>query len=1023
MNHFAKRAGLLAVAVALFSTILNAQYFGQNKVRYETFDWDILKTAHFDIYYYQREREAAVQVGQMAERWYARLSKLLQHELPKNQPVIIYDTHTAFRGTTVIPGYIGETTGGVTEGLRRRVVLPLAGPMAETDHVLGHELVHAFQYDVTTPRNTQGIGMGTPGAVALPLWFIEGMAEYLSVGSDDPHTAMWMRGAVATEKFPTIKDLDDPRYFPYRYGQAFWAYVAGRYGDGVVGEMLKAGGRARNADAAIRTVLKTTPEKLSKEWRQALIDQYEPILDATSSAESEGRVVVSKKKNGGELNTSPVLSPDGRHMIFFSERDLLSIDMFLMDVETGEIKRKLTDTAVDPHLDSLQFVNSSGAWSRDGSRFAFASIEEGKPALSIHDIKGGGERLIRLKEFGEVISLSWSPDGGQMVVSAIQNGFTDLFLVNLQDETVRRLTQDPFAELHPAWSPDGSTIAFVTDRFTSSVGDLAYGEYRLGLYRLSGGAVEQLEGFRTGKHINPQWSHDGNALYFISDHDGISNIYRVEVGSGDVRQVTNLRTGVTGIGALSPAFSVATGTGRLAFSAFRDGNYEIYTVDENSKLSGLPVQARWQGRLAGVLPPRKQASGAVADLLESPRTGLQPAGGFQRTDYKPKLSLDYVAPPSIGMGFSSYGTSIGGGTALYFSDLLGQHTVMTGFQTNSTSNGNFLNNISAIAGYQNQKSRWNWGFVGGQLPYVTGGYRNGLSVVDGRDAVVEESINFWQINREASAIVSYPFNRAQRLEFSGGFRSIDFDAEVETQTFDLTTGQLLAREKTDLPTPETINMGTASAALVYDTSVFGGTSPIMGRRYRLEFGGAAGNLTHTNALLDYREYVRPVPWLTLAGRVMHYGRYGGDAEDVRFQDIFLGYPALIRGYSAGSFRADECGPANAAGRCPAFDQLFGSRLGVANFEARVPVLGALGILNTPYLPPVETAAFYDAGIAWFSDDDATIFRSGGRNPVTSYGLSLRVNILGFAVGQISYVRPQDRPLKSWHWEFALIPGF
>ena len=69
--------------------------------------------------------------------------------------------------------------------------------------------------------------------MGLPLWFIEGMAEYLSIGPVDPNTAMWMRDAARQEKLPDINHLDNPKYFPYRYGQAFWAFVGGKYGDRV----------------------------------------------------------------------------------------------------------------------------------------------------------------------------------------------------------------------------------------------------------------------------------------------------------------------------------------------------------------------------------------------------------------------------------------------------------------------------------------------------------------------------------------------------------------------------------------------------------------------------------------------------------------------------------------------------------------------------------------------------------------------------------------------------------------------
>jgi surface antigen Omp85-like protein len=116
---------------------------------------------------------------------------------------------------------------------------------------------------------------------------------------------------------------------------------------------------------------------------------------------------------------------------------------------------------------------------------------------------------------------------------------------------------------------------------------------------------------------------------------------------------------------------------------------------------------------------------------------------------------------------------------------------------------------------------------------------------------------------------------------------------------------------------------------------------------------------------------------------------------------------------------NECGT-SVAGRCPVFDRLCGSRMAVGNAELRVPLLGPLGIVPSRSVPAVETALFYDAGIAWTSAKQAEL-RGVARQPVTSYGASLRFNILGFAVGQLSYVHPNDRPLKSWHWKFSLLP--
>ena len=193
LNMSMGRVAALTAFVALtVASAASAQYFGQNKVQYEQFDFKVLKTEHFDIYYYPEEGPAVQLAARMAERWYARLSKLMRHELSSRQPLILYAAHPHFQQTNTLGGAIGEGTGGVTEAFKRRIVLPFAGGLAETDHVLGHELVHAFQYDMASARDFEGNAVG-PGINALPLWFIEGMAEYLSIGPVDANTSMWVR--------------------------------------------------------------------------------------------------------------------------------------------------------------------------------------------------------------------------------------------------------------------------------------------------------------------------------------------------------------------------------------------------------------------------------------------------------------------------------------------------------------------------------------------------------------------------------------------------------------------------------------------------------------------------------------------------------------------------------------------------------------------------------------------------------------------------------------------------------------
>jgi len=1016
MSH--RRLGQLVgiftlVTLAAFpASEASAQYFGRNKVQYRSFDFKVLRTEHFDVYYYEAEQEAAEQAGRMAERWYERLSRVLDHQLNGRQPLILYASHPDFEQTNAISGELGEGTGGVTELLKRRIVLPLAGPLGETDHVIGHELVHAFQFDITRHGGT-GTGFVEAGAARLPLWFVEGMAEYLSIGPVDPHTAMWMRDAAQSNKIPSIRKLNDPRYFPYRYGEALWAYIAGRWGDHAVGEILKATGRQAEAEQAIRKVTGLPPDSLTRDWHRAIRDWYKPIASTAEPPTRFGRALVTGKSGRNSLNLAPALSPDGRLLLFYSERDLFSIELYLADAGTGRILRKVTRTAVDPHYQSLQFINSAGAWSADGRRIALAAVSAGKPVLSVIDARSGRlEHEFTLPEIGEIFNPTWSPDGKRIAFAAIAGGLTDLFEIELQSGTVRRLTDDQYADLEPAWSPDGSSIAFVTDRFSTGLDSLTFGNERLALLDVATGAVREVASFHDGKNINPQWSPDGKSLFFVSDHGGVSNVYRVSLAGGEITQVTDVRTGVSGITRLSPAISVSRDAGRLAFSVYEGGNYDLFTTDSTATLAGRSLAAAGNRAAAATLPPPERSGDELEKLHRDPALGLASPGSFKRAPYHPGLSLDYVAQPGIGVAAGTNGVAVGGGTTLYWSDMLGNHNLATLIQA-SNAGGSVANNLTAVVAYQNLKSRWNWGVAGAQIPYVSRDFETDEGTYNERPAVREQDFRFWQIDRDIEGTLAYPFSRVQRVEFSAGYRNIAFVSEVESRIFDEITGDLLVDETTAHDTIPSLSLATASAALVYDSSVFGGTDPVLGQRYRLEIDPVGGNLNYVGALADYRRYVTLRRPLTLAGRVLHFGRYGRSAEDVRLTDLYLGDPWLIHGYDSESFSSDEV---------PTLDRLLGSRLAVGNLELRLPLLGGLGVISSPGFPPVELAGFLDGGVAWRAGDLAT-FLGGHREAVTSYGSALRVNVFGIAVAEWAFVHPNDRPGKGWYWQFSLQPGF
>jgi len=1016
------RSGLVAIAVFSFlCTPLFGQQFGQNKVRYNTFDFKVLKTENFDIYYYPEVEKVIEPVGRMAERWYYRLSTVFGYSLSSRQPLIVYADHPDFQQTQVISGVIGESTGGVTESLQRRIALPLAGPLGATDHVIGHELVHAFQYDLSSRAERAGI---QSSFAALPLWFVEGMAEYLSVGPVDPFTSMWLRDAVLREEFPTISRLDSPDYFPYRWGHALWAYIAGNHGDEALGRILSEGIGSGSAEKAIESVLGVSIDDLSTRWHQALRDQYTDTFRRTAAAESQGTVLVSKKKSGSELNVSPAISPDGRYAVLFSERSLFGINLYLVDAQSGKFLDKITETEVSPHFINLQFTNAAGSWSPDGNRFAFPSVRGAIPELAVYD--AGRRKVVQtipVGGVGEVYSLSWSPDGSSIAFSGIDGGVSDLFTIGLEDGEVTRLTEDAYGDLHPCWSPDGGTIAFATDRFTTNLAGLDYGEFRLALYDVPTGRITELPAFDTGKHINPEWSPDGRSLYFIADPDGIANIYRRTLHDGAIGQVTNLNTGVSGISEHSPAFSVARASGSILYSAFIEGGYQAVRAEAGALAERAPGETGIDPRAVRTLPPVERSEGTVRPLLAEPARGLVGTGVFHTDPYKPSLQLDYVTPVNVSVGTGSYGTMVGGGLGLYFSDRLNYHELGVEIQSTTLSGNHLVRNLGGVATYLDKRHRWTWGVSGGQIPYLTTRFEQGVAEIEGETYVLQSETTVWQIDRQVVGLLQYPFSRAMRVEASTGFRNLAFAASSDLYAFDPYTGDLLGSDSRDIDAPGSLFLSSSAAALVYDTSVFGGVSPVLGQRYRLEGGLNAGSLVYMTALADYRRYHQIARPFGVAARVLHYGRYGIDAEDGRIQDLFLGYSSMVRGYEAGSIDAAECGPELAeTGACPLIDRLLGSRLGVAGAELRLELLGPLGIIPSRGFPPVQLAPFFDAGIVWTSKETPDFF-GGSRRGVTSHGASLRFNMLGFAIGQLSLVHPNDRPGKDWLWEFSFLPGF
>ena len=1000
--------------------LLSAQYFGRNKVQYEDFDFEILHTPNFDLYYYPREEEAVEQLGVLSERWYARHAQVFNYTFADVNPLILYANHADFQQNDIVPN-VGVGTGGVTEGLRNRVIMPLAESNQSTDHVLGHELVHVFQYRLAKGSNIGGVRATS----SIPLWFMEGMAEYLSIGSADTQTAMWMRDAVLHDDLPTVSDLANSReYFPYRYGHSLWTFMTGVWGDQIVYPMYEAVAR-KGVKSALQDTLKVTPDSLSGLWHDAMRAAYQDEVEKATPPDEVGEGLFSEESD--VLRTAPSISPNGDYVIYISNEELFSLEWYLADAQTGEVIRSLTNTLTDPHLNALRFIESSGSWSPDGERFAAVVFEKGDNQIIILNPDNGNiTRELRFDNVDSMTNPAWSPDGNRIVFSGSSDGFSDLWMYHLEEDSLMQLTDGQYADLQPVWSPDGQRLAFISDRGTDTdLENLRYGEMVVTLMDIETGDLRVLPPFEDSKHINPQFSPDGNSLFFISDFNGVNNVYRYDLQTMDRYRVTDVSTGVSGISQHSPAMTVAGETGTMILTTFSKSNY-LFRKLSAEETNGERVEQDQSIVNAKQIPPieRKNIQ-VVSDLLSAPGLESLPDTAVSRSDYDPTLRLTYIGGGG-GIGVSNQlGVGAGGGIDLQFSDMLNQHQLMTTLRIQGT-----YKDLGGQAVYLNRDKRFIWGGSVSHIPFRTSRafFSEDTTTVNG-DEVVAPALN--QINRRVfseriSVLGFYPFSTTQRLESSAGFTHIWYDIELQTTFYDR-FGNPFERETEGFDTPSPLNLFNFSLAYVQDSSIPALTGPIDGQRMRLEVTPTTGSLNYVSTLADYRRYFFLRPF-TLAFRGLHSGRYGEDANDDRLSPNFVGFESLIRGYNFTSFEPNECTSSpEGNSSCVELNRLSGSSMAISNLELRFPLLGPdeFALISSRTVPTTLTT-FFDGGVSWTPNDLPVMkwdTNSTERVPVFSAGASVRVNILGYLIAELYYAVPFQRPEKGGYFGFHFSPGW
>ncbi|SOE23980.1 WD40-like Beta Propeller Repeat [Spirosomataceae bacterium TFI 002] len=1013
---------LILTLISLFAhqSIAQSQYFGQNKPRYKKIDFEILQSPHFELYHYFEGKKEPNSILLNSEHWYNLHQEVFKLAFIKPNPLIIYKTHPDFQETTAIGGRIGEGTGGVTEGLRNRVVMPMMYSKRQTDHVLGHELVHAFQYqtmingsDSTSLANIQN----------LPLFMVEGLAEYMSLGRNDSHTAMWMRDAVENNDLPSIEDLitKQYKYFPYRWGQAFWSYVTATYGDDIIRPLFKETA-IYGIEAAFQRNFKMDLDRFSAKFQKELVDTYKPLKDG-KSLEVIGQTLASEK-NAGEMNVSPAISPDGSMIAYISSKNVLSLDIFIADANTGKTIRRIPSTSFGGHVDSYSFIETAGAWSPDSKNFAIVVQSKGNNKLVVVDIGNGNKKSFDIDGVESFTNPAWSPDGNSIVVSGLNNGISDLYQFNIKSKEVVNLTKDEYSDMQPEFSPDGRFIYFVSDRDPRSP---RLEKANLGISRLdlATNKIISFDIFFGADNFNPQVSPDGNWVLFLSDRNGYRNLYKFNVTSNEIQELSNYYTGISGITMYSPAISISHENADVAYTYFFNGNYSIVKANLDD-FKGVVVENKVD-KIAGKLPPLSLLDGrdivernlGVAKLMPGVREST-----FEDKKYEARFKLDYLANSGLGVSASRFGTGMGGGITGLFSDMLNNNQLSGTLALNGE-----IQDFGGQFYYLNQKRPFQFGASIAHIPYQF--YDGNLNqdrftILD----TIAQSGNLQQVYAEqklrisrlfidqASVFAFKPLSTAKRLEFGLTLSRYSFkvreygdigiattDGQIIYDYFPQQQSRNANVPKSELPQElqdlyRTSNINRLYAAYVGDNATFGTVAPLNGYRYRFQIGQAFGSTSFTEALIDARKYIYLKP-LTIAGRIFYEGRLNPSNLDrvALLNPLSLAFPWYMHGLNGGGFRIQQ------GFNSPGAARFSGEQMALANFELRYPFTGPdqLALIKFNYVPS-DINFFVDGGMVWSKqstsgnpDRPLDFVNTVLKDPVISTGMSLRVNVLGYVI--------------------------
>ncbi len=915
--------------VLLTFVLMNAQsyYFGQNKVNYTAKKWEYVKTEHFDIYFYQGSQNLVSFAAMVAESSITYMENVFKYSLKNRVPIIIYKSHKDFEETNITIEILDEFVGGFTESLKNRVVVPFDGSYADFRHVINHELTHALQFDILYGKGGAGIVVSSI-SYDIPLWFIEGSAEYFS-REWDRETDMYMRDAVFNDEFVDLETLGYyyGGYIIYKEGQAVHKYIADTYGEQKIVAIYRSIKNTRSFNKSLRDVIGIDIKELDKDFKLYLKKRYAALYNTKDDELKNSKSLLGKFKETSPYNVSPSLSPDGNYVAFISEKYGF-FDIYMMRTGNPEYKWRISPRTLIRNYESFHLKQGNLNWSSDSKWMLYSVRNKGNERIAVYDIEKKKQVLtVDIKADG-LFSPVCNMEKTEIAFTVMRDGKTDISLYDIESKEEINITNDIYDDINPHFYRDQIIIFSSTRPFGDDEWD--YQTYRLFEYNLNTGNIRLLTDSEMGSIVNFNLFRD-SMIVFESDITDISNIFTMNMNSGEVKQLTDVMTGV-----FDPSISQDGSTMTVRFLKSMEMDICLITNPlKNSKPVDFSVSMQDYARI----------------FFPYTYTSIQ--------GVKPplRISFDWLA------GAFSYSPGYGfiGLLDAAVSDIMGNNRLYVQMEKLSTTGNGFI-----TVQYWNMKNRINYAlmYLNLQSEYMEY-YYNPL--------LYRTKINIYN---GVGGIISYPFDRFNRFDFELDF----YDYSVYTN--DVVYGYSTRYKNYDYFSTSVI------CSYVHDNTVWGYYGPVNGEVWRIDVGNAfmGPGITNTPSLAfiapeyrftyintDFRKYIILTSRSQIALKFAGISYFGPE-----YYPAMLGGTGTIRGYPYGMYYGQNVYYSNIELRFPLIDQIrfslpgfiFGNIRGVVftDFGFAKDDLSDLRIFTEQYVLD-DLKMGYGAGIRmdiWFA---------------------------------------------------------